>query len=153
MWVQFLLLALALLALGLVVFPDVGCEDALNDYISDRLNTGKYYFRVFTNNVSPGTGSVAGSFTEATWAGYAPVVSNTITFGPVTLVGHVASVTGSAIVFPNTSGVSQTAYGIFVTDSTGLVLYYAERDPAAPVSVPNGGQYIYTPNLQLKSIN
>jgi hypothetical protein len=140
-------------ALGLVVFPDVSCQNTLSDYITDRLGTSNYKFRLFTSNTTPGTATVIGDFTEATFAGYVAIAANTITWAAATLVGHVANSNGSNIVFNNTSGGAVNVYGVYVTNASGSLLYYAERDPAAPVSVPAGGSYIYTPNMQLKSIN
>jgi hypothetical protein len=149
-----LLAGVLILLLGLVVWPDVGCQNFLNDFIADRLGTNKYYFRLYTNNVTPGTGNVLGDFTEAVFAGYAAVLGNTVAWPGASLAAHVAQSTGSNIVFTNTSGVSQNVYGVYVTDGAAPTkLYFAERDLSAPVAIPNGGNYVYTPNQQFKSIN
>jgi hypothetical protein len=145
--------ALILFLFGLVVWPDVSCENFLTDFIADRLHTSGYTFRAFTNNITPGTGDVLGSYTEGAWTGYASVAGSTITWGTVNLVGHIAQTTGSAILFNNTSGSPVTLYGVYVTDAGNTKLYFAERDPNAPVSIPAGGSYAYIPNQQFKSIN
>ena len=153
LWLLWLLACWLLFRLGLVVWPDVACEDFLTDFIADRLGNAAYQYRLFTNNHTPGTGSVIGSFTEATFGGYAPISGATIVWSAPTLAGHIAQSTGSNIVFNNTSGGSVTVYGVFVTDATGTILYFAERDPNAPITILNGGNYVYTPNQQYKSIN
>ncbi len=151
--VSVLLFSWLLWRCSLVVWPDVSCQNFLSDFITDRLGSSNYKFRLFTNNVTPGTASVIGDFTEATFAGYAAIAANTITWAAASLVGHVAQSTGSNLVFNNTSGGAVNVYGVYVTNSSGSILYFAERDLAAPVSVANGGSYVYTPNQQFKSIN
>lgn len=138
---------------GLVVWPDNSLLNFLADYISDRLNTTHYYFRLYTNNTTPGTATVLGDFTEATFTGYAAVSGSGLTWSTPALSGHIGQTNATNIVFNNTSGSPVTVYGVFVTDLGVTKLYFAERDPAAPVSIPAGGQYIYTPNQQFKSIN
>lgn len=145
---------LAMFLLGLVVWSDVGCQNFLNDFITDHLGNANYYFRLFTNNVQPGTATVLGDFTEATFAGYAAVQGNAITWPAAILAAHIAQTTGSNIVFNNTSGGSVTVYGVYVTNGVAATkLYFSERDTNAPVTVPTGGSYVYTPNQQFKSIN
>ncbi len=151
--VAFLGLAVALL-LGLVVWPDNSCKNFLDQFVTDHLGNANYYYRVYTNNITPGTGTNLADFTEASWTSYAPVQGNAITWPAATLAGHVAQTTGSNVVFNNTSGSTQTLYGVFVTDGpTATKLWFCERDPNAPVSVPTGGSYSYPPNQQFKSIN
>ncbi len=147
------LLLWLLLRLGLVVWPDVACTNFLTNFIADRLGTTLYSYRLFTSNTTPGTATVLGDFTEATFAGYAAIAGSAITWSAAALVGHIAQSTGSNLVFNNTSGGAVNVYGVYVTNAANTVLYFAERDPAAPVSVPAGGSYIYTPNQQFKSIN
>ncbi len=150
--VAFLGIAAALL-LGIVVWPDVSCQNFLNDFITDHLGAANYVFRLYTNNIVPGTGTVLADLTEATWAGYASVAGNTITWPAATLAAHVAQSTGSNIVFNNTSVSGQIAYGVYVTNVANTKLYFVERDVNAPVTLPASGSYVYTPNQQYKSIN
>lgn len=157
MAVDFLIVALLGLAvaslLGLVVWPDVGCQNFLNDFAADRLGNAAYVYRLYTNNIVPGTATVLGDFTEATFAGYASVAGNTITWPAAGLVSHVAQSTGSNIVFNNTGASSQIVYGVYVTNAANNKLYFAERDPFAPITIPALGAYVYSPNQQFRSIN
>jgi len=143
-----------LLALGLVVWADVACQNFLNQFITDHLGATNYYYRLYTNNITPGTATVLTDFTEASFTGYAAVQGNTITWTTAVLAAHVATSTGTAILFNNTGATAQTVYGVYVTDgATATKLWFAERDAAAPVSIPAGGSYVYIPNQQFKSIN
>jgi hypothetical protein len=142
-----------LLVIGLVVWPTAGCKDFLTDFITDRLGSANYVFRLFTNNITPASGDVIGSYTEAAFAGYVPVSGAGITWSAPTVSGLVANTNGTNITFNNTSVSTQTVYGVFVTDPSGTILYFAERDPGAPINIPAAGNYIYTPNQQFKSIN
>jgi hypothetical protein len=142
-----------LLMLGLVVWPDNSCLNFLTDFIGDRLQTSGYTFRLYTNNVTPTTSTVIGDFTEATFTGYSSVAGSTVTWSTPALSGHIAQTNGTNIIFNNTSGAGVTVYGVYVTNAAGTKLYFAERDPAAPVTIPAGGSYTYTPNQQFKSIN
>jgi hypothetical protein len=150
-WV--LLCFVALMFLGLVVWPDASCQNFLNNFASDRLGTSSYMYRLFTNNHTPGTGSLFANFTEATFTGYGAVSGATIVWPAASLAGHVAQSTGTNIVFNNTSGAPVNIYGVYVTDAANAKLYFAERDTNAPVSIPAGGSYVYTPNQQFQSIN
>ncbi len=154
MW--FLLLAGGLVALlagaWIIKVPAVGLQNFLNDLITADLNNN-LKFRLFTNNIVPANGDVLGTYTEAAWAGYAAATATGWTFPLVS--GLTAQTTGTNLVFLNTSGVNQTLYGVFVTDNPGVPtkLYFAERDLNAPIVIPNGGSYIYTPNFQDQSLN
>jgi hypothetical protein len=148
-------LLLLALALGLVVVPTDGCKLFLTNHVTNLLNNN-VYFRLFTNNYTPVAGSVLSSFVEAAFVGYVP--QRATGWSAATLIGNNATTTANPITYQNTSGVSQTIYGVFVTDGTAVpgsqtLLYHAERDTGAPVVIPNGGTYVYTPNFQEASMN
>jgi len=148
------ILGLVVLAtLGLVVWPDNSCLNFLTNFITDRLNTSGYTYRLYTNNVTPGTATVLGDFTEATFAGYGSISGSGITWSAPALAGHIAQTNGTNMTFNNSSGSGQVVYGVYVTDAANTKLYYVERDPAAPVTIAAGGSYIYTPNQQFESKN
>jgi len=157
MWSVYLLLSVSLLLFcfpGLVVWPANSCLNFLGDFITDRLHSSQYYFRVCTNNVTPSSTSILTDFTEAAWGGYSPILGSSVTWGAPALAGVTAGTTGSNLVFNNTTGSAVTLYGVYVTDgSIATKLYFCERDANAPVSVPAGGSYIYTPNQQFRSMN
>jgi hypothetical protein len=139
--------------LGLVVWPDASCQNFLNDFVTDHLGNANYVYRLYVNNHTPGTATVLADLTEATFAGYAAVPGNTITWPGATLAAHVAQSTGSNIVFNNTGASGQVVYGVYVTNVANNKLYFVERDPVAPVTIPALGSYVYSPNQQFKSIN
>lgn len=143
----------ALVAIGWIIkVPAVGLQNFLTDLTTNDLNNN-LKFRLFTNNITPANSDVLGTYTEATFAGYAAQVATGWTAPLVS--GLVAQTTGNNLVFNNTSGANQTIYGVFVTDNPGVAtkLYFAERDVNAPIVIPNGGSYIYTPNFQDQSMN
>jgi hypothetical protein len=90
---------------------------------------------LFQNNFAVGVNPALASFTESTFPGYA---SQTIT-GLWTAVGIISPLVysqTSLITWTLTAG-SQSVYGYYVTDSTPN-LYWAENDPAAPVTLSVG---------------
>lgn len=80
--------------------------------------------------------TVLGDLTEAIWAGYS---QQAITGLPAaTLDGSNRAVsTPTALVFGNSSGSSQTAYGYFIVDSTNTYLIAADEF-GAPITYPSG---------------
>jgi hypothetical protein len=102
--------------------------------------------RLFSNNHTPAANDVLANYTEATFAGYAAVALADP--GASTLSGNVATVTFAAATFTCTSG-SQNIYGWYLTDSGNTKLYYAQADPAAPVTVSSAGLNTYTVTVTL----
>jgi hypothetical protein len=117
---------------------------ALNVLLGSTMTGSGYVVALFTNNHTPALSDTLGSYTEATFGGYARqgldfnadegVVSNidTIDFSPVSFV-------------PTGSGLPETCYGYFMTD--GSVLIGAELFPV-PIVVSTAGVGItLTPTL------
>ncbi len=146
------LLLCMLLIQGVVIWSDQALTNFLDDFIVNRLGNAAYVYRLFVNNVTPNFSQVIGSYVEAAFAGYAPVAGNTLVWPAATSVSHIAQSTAAAILFNNSSGGPQTVFGVYVTNPAGTRLYYAERDPSAPISIPVGVPYSYTPKQQSKNI-
>lgn len=130
------------------VWSDLGIAKALDDIVAGAgFSTAK--LRLFKNNVTPDNTKVIGDFTEATFSGYAAISLTGWSAAAVT--AHVAQSDPTAGTFTITSG-TQAIYGWYVTDSGGTVLYWAQRDPSAPVTLDASGlnQYIVTASLQAK---
>lgn len=102
--------------------------------------------RLFSNNHVPSNADTIASYTEATFAGYLAI--SLADPGASTVTGHVASATFAAATFTCTSG-SQNVYGWYLTDTAGTKLYYAQADPAAPVTVSSAGLNTYTVTVTL----
>jgi outer membrane lipoprotein SlyB len=130
---------------------DQDLSDTLKDNTtgSGILNSG-LVMRLFTNNITPTNANVIGDFTEATFAGYS---SQTLgAWSAPSVTAHVGKVSGAALTFTITAG-SQTVYGYYVTDAGNTKLYFAERDPNAPVALAATGPQTYTitPTYQRQS--
>jgi len=122
--------------------PQQALLDELQALVDSWNASGTWDCHLFTNNVTPGTGTILGTFIEGTWAGYAeqPLAA----WLPPTWVPPDASVTESAVVvFHNTSGAPVTLYGYFLTDGDGEYRW-GERDPLAPVTLQDGQTYSIT---------
>lgn len=99
-----------------------GAADAIATLIEDCV------VRLFQNVVSPAPGTPVGDFTECDFNGYLAVTSTSILTvrddgtGDWTLVpvGAFSYIAGAGITGP------QTAYGLFVTNTGGTVLYASE---------------------------
>lgn len=134
-----------------LVLPNVGAVTLLN-YLTNKDAPEDLVVRLYSNNKTPAVGDVVGYFTETTFAGYAAVTTDpvdwTITAGTPTAAVH------TRIDFTSSAG-SQSApvYGYYVTRVTTGDLVYAERFPAAPVTVVNDGDQIrVTPRITAATV-
>lgn len=89
---------------------------------------------IYQNNYTPTLADTLASYTEATFAGYAPLVWTYSSWTTVGVTGHVASSSLAPSIWQITAGL-QVVYGIYVTDSTNTILLGACRDPNAPVTL------------------
>jgi hypothetical protein len=107
-------------------FSDLGIIDVLSAL---RARPPGYTLHLYTNNVTPDDTFTVGSFTEATFLGYASVALAGWTVP--TVAAHLASTTANPITFTAT-GAYQSIYGWYVTDGAGDYVC-GGRDAAAPV--------------------
>ena len=115
-------------------FPDVGENIAL-EAVVNKTAPQNLVLRLYSNNITPSDTDTAGTFTEATFAGYAAI---TLT-GASWNAAAAGSITyGSQQTFTRSStGAGENIYGYYVTQLTSGLLVYAERDGAAPFVVTN----------------
>lgn len=106
--------------------------------------------KLFKSNTTPAAGDTAGTYTEATFPGYAS--QSVGTFGASTVASSTATATAAQNTFTRSStGTTENIYGYYVLDSGGNLLW-AERDPAAPIAMTNSGDsYLITPKFTYKS--
>ncbi len=139
----------ALIALWLTM-PNIAIQNILNDpsdpITGTFLNTLK--MRLFKNNLTPGTATVLGDFTEADFTGYS--AASLSGFAASSAGGSGAASSGDAKTF--TVGSSPTTtnniYGYYITDSGNTKLYGCQRDPNAPRSMAIAGDtYTVTPTF------
>jgi hypothetical protein len=146
------LLCAALLTVGVVIWSDEALGNFLRDFLSDRLATSNYVVRLYVNDVTPDPTTKLANFVEASFAGYLAVPGNVVHWSPVFFAGDIAQCNALPIAFTNASPFDQVVYGVFVTNPFGTRLYYAERDPAVPVTIPAGSTYQYGPTIQTRDI-
>jgi len=121
------------------VINDGGLAAALDAMLADsQWATAK--LKLFTNNVTPDNTFGTGSFTEATFTGYAAITL--AAWGASSLSAHIASSLQPKQQFTITAG-SQNIYGWYITNSAGTVLLASGRDPAAPVALNSAGMNKY----------
>lgn len=108
--------------------------------------------KLFKNDIVPGEESTIATFTAADFTGYAP--SAAVTWGTPGVSGDgTPQVLGDTKVFTAGTPLTQagTVYGVYVTNTAGTVLLYAERF-AQPVLISIPGQQVaYTPKFSLIS--
>ena len=126
-------------------FPDVGENIALEALVN-KTAAQNLVLRLYSNNITPADTDIAGTYTEATFAGYAALTLVGATWG----AAAAGSITyGSQQTFTrNVTGVPENIYGYYVTQAVSGILVYSERDGAAPFAVTNNGDAIkLTPTI------
>ena len=125
-------------------FPDVG-ENLALEMIVNKTAPQNTVLKLYQNNITPAEGDVAGTYTEATFTGYAALTLTGATWG---------AAAGGSIAYPQqtfTSTANQTAqliYGYYVIQTTSTTLLYSERFTDGPYSIANNGDLIrVTPTI------
>lgn len=128
--------------------PDGGLQKLVDKLFTAYGNT--CVLKLFQNNITPAAGDAVGTYTEATFAGYAS--SNCTGWTASTMASSTATTTADQKTFTRSStGTVQNIYGYYVLDAGGNLLF-AERDAAAPIPITNlGDSYLVTPKWTLKS--
>lgn len=125
-----------------LIFPDVGLVWLLRRVVGVGL---KYH--LYVNNHAPGVSTTLASLTEATYSGYAPILVAAADWTVSAVAGHVGDLEAMPIAFLNSSGVSRSAYGYYVTDNTNTQLVCAASFDEPPVVKAYGESWIIEPIL------
>lgn len=108
-----------------LVVPDVG-ENLLLAHALNKTAPENLTLKLYKNNVTPGESDTAGTYTEATFTGYASVTltgSNwTITSGNPTSAAYPQQTFQSSA-----NQTLETIYGYFVVGASSGTLYWAEK--------------------------
>ncbi len=111
--------------------------------LDDKMDAITPYLFLFTDDVDPDVDTVIGDiYPPVDAAFYVQAMTGRV---PASVTAGVASTVWDPVVFTNTTGMSQIVYGYGVCDSGATVLYWAERNLIAPVTVPNGATYTVLP--------
>ena len=122
------------------IYPDA----SLSWHVGRAINVD-WVYHLFTNNLTPDRDTVLGDFTEAAWTGYAVDTAYTTDWTMRAVASHKGSAEATDVTFNNTSGGDQVAYGYYVTDTGGTQLIQCGRFDDAPVTIPDGDSYSFTP--------
>lgn len=111
------------------IYPDVG----LDAFLLRQLNPSLVY-HLFDNNVTPDRDTVLGDLNEISGGTTSPITVALAAWTLSGLANHVASRIAAPIAFVNGSGAPASAYGYFVTDAGGTILFAVARFDSAPVT-------------------
>src|ERR1700722_381205 len=115
----------------MIFISETGIEAILNILIG-IWNATNVSVHLFKNPATPSFSSAIADFTESDFPGYAPVDVTSWILGPViTNVGYMQSSTPCVFTVSSGSGLPQLAYGYYVLDDSGTLLW-AELDPNGP---------------------
>jgi hypothetical protein len=124
--------------------PDVGENIALEAFVNKTAPQNQT-LKLFQNNITPSDTDTAGTYTEATFTGYAGI--------SLTGAGWNAAAAGTITysaqqTFTSSGTVNNSIYGYYVVQSTSGILMWSERDASAPFVVANVGDAVkLTPSI------
>jgi hypothetical protein len=124
--------------------PDVG-ENKIVEAIVNKTAPENLVLRLYSNNITPSDTDTAGTYTECTFAGYAPI---TLT-GASWSAGSGGTTSYAQQTFTRSStGTAENVYGYYITQLTSGVLMWSERDSAGPFAITNNGDTVkVTPTI------
>lgn len=136
-----------------IVAPNEGLADLLA-YMLKSTISGAFPWRlgIFINDVEPDQATVFADLEEPTWSGYVRKVLERAEWSdPAIVDDHAVSEYGDTPqVFLNTSGDTDTVYGVFFLDETAGVLRLIQRFDSGDVrEIAPGGQVTYLPRVTL----
>lgn len=122
-----------------------GAEVFLLGYLTNRVTTTRNLIcNLFKSNTTPGDTDVVGTYTAATFTGYAPATLTGATWtaaNPTVYTGGVTFTLSADIATEN-------IYGYYLTRTTDADLVLAERFSDAPNAMTNNGDNIkVTPSI------
>lgn len=118
-----------------LVCPDQKGEILLLQYIVGMVNADNPVLHLYSNDVTPSDSTLVGDLTEVAGGGYAAITLLSANW-TTTQSGGVTTAVYSEQTFTFTT--DATAYGYYVTDETGQLLWL-ERFNGAPFDIPDGG--------------
>jgi hypothetical protein len=132
-----------------LLVPDAG-EVAMLDSLLKTASPEPLTLKLYSNNYDAVEGSIAGSFTEATIAGYASKALARATWGGASSAAGVTTSTyGTPQVF-NFTGTG-TVVGYYIVGTSSGTIYWAERLYAATGQTFNNGDSLtITPKITLE---
>ena len=124
-----------------VVVADVSEILVLKNYLNNTAPQDQK-LKLYTNNITPGEGDTAGTFTEATFTGYSAAslagANWDFTSGDPSFAQY-----NVTLFFTSTANqTAQSIYGFYVVQASSGILMWAERFTTAPFSIALNGDDI-----------
>ena len=102
--------------------------------------------KLYSNNITPSDTDVVGTYTEATFAGYAAATLAGATWNAA--AGGTITYSAQQTFTRTSTGATENIYGYYVVQAVSGTLVYSERDGAAPFAVTNNNDAIkVTPTI------
>lgn len=133
-----------------LIVPDVG-KIRLEKFITGEVAPAGFRTKLFQNNFTPGPATVIGSFTEATFSGYALAnLSNPVTAAALDAQGR-AFTLWDLVTWTKNGATGNTIYGYWVEDGASNLLWCERFDSGAFAMNTDGTVLQFYPRLTYKS--
>lgn len=133
-----------------LVVPSVGAIELLEELVLGA--DWQPYYRLYTNPGAPNPNTILEDFTEATFAGYTPLLATGWIAADIDDSGRAFSLGNLLTWTRGVGGAGQNVYGYFVTQGNPGPLIFAQRFVGAPYVMTTPGQVITVlPTFTLKT--
>ena len=124
--------------------PDTG-ENLSLEMIVNKTAAQNLLLKLYKNNITPSDTDTAGTYTEATFPGYAAITLTGASWGTAA-AGTITY--GSQQTFTCSGTATDDIYGYYIVQASSGTLLYSERDGAAPFAIRNSGDAVkITPTI------
>jgi hypothetical protein len=125
-------------------FPDTG-ENLSLEMITNKTAPQNLLLKLYKNNITPSDTDTAGTYTEATFPGYAAITLTGASWNAAS-AGTIAY--SAQQTFTCSGAATDDIYGYYVVQASSGTLLYSERDGAAPFAIRNSGDAVkITPTI------
>lgn len=115
-------------------FPDTGENIALEAVVNKTAGQN-LVLKLYSNNITPSDTDVAGTYTEATFAGYSAITLAGASWNAA--AGGSITYSAQQTFTRSSTGAPENIYGYYCVQAVSGTLVYSERDAAAPFAVTN----------------
>ena len=124
--------------------PTVG-SNAILEMIVNKTAAQNLVLKLYKNNITPADTDTAGTYTEATFGGYAAITLTGASWGTASAESIAY---GSQQTFTCNAVATDDIYGYYVIQTTSGILIWSERDASAPFAIRNSGDAVkITPTI------
>lgn len=125
-------------------FPDTG-ENLVLEMIVNKTAPQNLVLKLFKSNTTPSDTDTAGTYTEATFGGYAAI---TLTGASWNAASGGSIAYSAQQTFTCNATATDDIYGYYVVQAVSGTLVYSERDGSAPFAIRNSGDAVkITPTI------